>query len=173
MVIGLGFSVEQERESLRVAMENTTAGLKTELNNLKALLDQTLKDGDGVQERLTAANAELKELRLREAKILCDLENTQGTLASAISETEMLRGDFGHLKVCLAEIDRKKVKAERELEKESDRRQLLEQKLIHVETLLINEKEVHYCKIFSYALAVILPVITYQKLINFFISLFT
>ncbi|XP_022667007.1 CAP-Gly domain-containing linker protein 1-like isoform X2 [Varroa destructor] len=133
--------VEQERESLRVAMENTTAGLKTELNNLKALLDQTLKDGDGVQERLTAANAELKELRLREAKILCDLENTQGTLASAISETEMLRGDFGHLKVCLAEIDRKKVKAERELEKESDRRQLLEQKLIHVETLLINEKE--------------------------------
>lgn len=142
MVIGLGFSVEQERESLRVDMENTTAGLKTELNNLKALLDQTLKDGDGVQERLTAANAELKELRLREAKILRDLENTQGTLASAINETEMLRGDFGHLKVCLAEIDRKKVKAERELEKESDRRQLLEQKLIHVETLLINEKEV-------------------------------
>lgn len=141
MVVGREIIVEHERESLRFEMENTTSGLKTELDNLKALLDQTLKDADGVRKRLSTANAELEELRSRETKILCDLENAQRTRASAGSEVEQLRGDLGDLKIRLAETDREKVKAERELEKEIDRCRSVEQKLIHAETLLTKEKE--------------------------------
>lgn len=134
--------VEHERESIRFEMENTTSGLRTELDNLKALLDQTLKDSEGVRKRLTAANAELEELRNRETKLKCDLENAQQTKASAGSEAEQLRQELAELKGRLAEADRGKTKLERELEKVTDRCRSLEQKLTHSETLLSKEKEV-------------------------------
>ncbi|OQR78135.1 hypothetical protein BIW11_00355 [Tropilaelaps mercedesae] len=133
---------ELERDSLRFEMENTTSGLKTELDNLRALFDETSTDADGVRKRLTAANVELEKLRTRETRILCDLENAQRTRASAGSEAERLRDDLVNLKNRLAETDRERAESKRELEKETSRSRSLEQKLKHAEMLLTKEKEV-------------------------------
>ena len=125
---------------MRFELENTSESLKTELDNLKKLYDQSLKDADMSRKKLKTNEEERNDLQTKISKLVCDLENARSSKDVTYGEMSELRKEIGDLKLKVCEVDNEKSTAIREFERERERCRILEQKIANSEAMMKREQ---------------------------------